>query len=580
MGETPKPGRFEPRRSLRLALIPAVGLAVVAFTTPAHAEGATTVSVVPASLSIPAPGTAPDAVPVTQPEPAAVQTGISSVVASVLVEPTGDGSAVDPVAASGVAPVEAPGEVPTSVESPANQPAPAPPEDVPQGSPDTSNDVVVPTPPQDGVDPATTAVISGAPPANAAPVATGVAPQAETAGDPVEIRPTRQYQSTPKQYQRRRTVDDQPSEERSAASHLPAKPTGRDGKVHVVRNASKSVQILSLICADIGSQNPVLSAGDEAPKSDWNIKQIGGCIVDLSGSEDLPEDVPTATQCESASQYQPQSGQYQTAPCEPGAGESADASSTTPSDCLPPDVGESIDQVAPIEIVIGDSYPFDASTDREADASTSRVTCAASPPVGTATAPAVANPQGRAGAGVETATGTATPASAVSQPVETPTAARAIEAGKPAGRGPVARSTTVNRSSVPAWIKTATPLPAARPSVRAKPHAVGRKHRASPRTNRERSTPRSRFEALRAQRSEPSPSSGALTFGGSAWLAAAALLLLFALGSFGMAIAGLPGPAMPALLRHLRSRVTSKGLSRHSVDGMDAKGHRGIRYRD
>ena len=71
-----------------------------------------------------------------------------------------------------------------------------------------------------------------------------------------------------------------------------------------------------------------------------------------------------------------------------------------------------------------------------------------------------------------------------------------------------------------------------------------------------------------------------MTFGGSAWLAAAALLLLFALGSFGMAIAGLPGPAMPALLRHLRSRVTSKGLSRHSVDGMDAKGHRGIRYRD
>lgn len=560
MGETPKAGRFGPSRSLRLALVPATGLAVFAFTTPAHAEDASAYSLVPPSLT----SSAPDAVQV-QPDPSEVQTTVSSVVGSIPVVPAGDGSATDdPVPALEAAPVAQPGDASTSAESPANQAVTAAPEDS-SALPESPSDPVATQPVQDAVDGSVTAAIS-------VPEARAAATRLETAADLVESHSSTQYQSTPKQYHASPAVDLQPSKEPRTAIAPHTNRTVRGGRPHVALGSSKSVQILSLICADIDRDNPVFSAGVEAAKSDWNIAQIGSCIVDLSGSDEVPGDVATPSECESGSQYQPQDGQYQTVACEPGVGESSDATSTAPTECIP-EIGEAIDQVAPIELVIGEFSPFDGST--------TPTTCAGSPigGTGTATAPVVANPQGAGGVGAEAGTVTPTPASPVSQqPVEKPTPQ--VERGKHRASHRVSGTKTVDRSGVGGWVSTARPLQSRPQAARAKPRPPADTRRMAPRLNPETSGPPARFEALQAERPERSSSSGAPTSGGSAWLAAAALLLLFALGSFGLAVAGIPAPAGPAALSRLRSRITSKGLSRHPIDGTHVDGPQGIRYRE
>lgn len=555
MGETPKSRRFGSELPLKLALVPAAGLAVFAFTTPAHAENASTFSVVPTSLSV----SAPDGGGAIQTEPGGAQAIVASIVDSVPIEPAGDGSTADPVAAFEAAPVEQPADVPASTESPANQDTSA--------MPDTPTDPAVAQPAQAELDQVTSMVISSAQPSSATPEARPTASPTEPATDAVESRPSTQYQSTPKQYQPLPAVHRQPSHARRTAIAPPAKRAVREGRAHGVRESWKSVQILSLICADIDGENPVFSFGDAASKSGWNIAQIGNCIVDLPGSEEAPETVATPSECESASQYQPQEGQYQTVACAPGVGEPAGGNPTATTECIP-DLGVAIDQVAPIAIVIGDVIPFDGSRN-----------CAGPPAEpGTATAPTVASPSGPGGTDAVTGTGTPIPASPVSQPVEKPTPP--VERGKPRVSHRVSGTPTVDRSSFRAWTAAAQSLPLRFQSAPAKPRSAGAKHRAPARANPETTGPPSRFGSLQAGRVERSSSSAAPGSGGSAWLAAAALLILFALSSFGLAIAGIPGPVAPALLRRIHTRITSKGLSRHPTDARQAPGPQGIRYRD
>jgi hypothetical protein len=573
VGETPKSRRFGPR-PLKLALVPATGLAVFAFTAPAHAEEAASSSVTPATLAVTAPSQ-PAAAEVAQPALGEAQAAVASAVASIPDEPAGDGSAADRVAAFAAAPVEQSADVQTSAESPANQPVSSAPAE-PGGSTESSNDVTA-QPAQEDVDHATSAAISPVEPSSAAPADAATASRAQTAADPVESRPSTQYQSTPKQYQPVQTVDHRLSGERPTRIALAPKRAARAGKPIALHRSSKSVQILSRICADIGGENPALSSGDELRKSEWNVAQIGGCIVDLSDANDVPEDVATAPDCESASQYQPQDGQYQPVACEPGVDEPIDAGSTASSDCVP-DVGTSIDQIAPIEIVIGDSGSLDDPTGQDFVSSTGPVTCVASPLAGTATAPAAASPQVPGVAAAEAQTSPAVP-SPVSQPVEKPTPS--TESQKHQVHEQASASATVDRGGHGRWVGTARPLWSRPHSARPTPHRAPEKHRAPLRTSPETRGPPSRFEALQAQRSERSSSSGAPASAESAWLAAAALLFLFALGSFGLAIAGVPGRgAAPARLTLLRSRMTSKGLSRHPTDRPNVDGPRGIRYRD
>jgi hypothetical protein len=573
VGETPKSRRFGPG-PLKLALVPATGLAVFAFTAPAHAEEAATLSVTPATLAVAAPS-APDTPEVVQPLPVEAQATVASAVASIPDEPAGDGSAADPVAAFAAAPVEQSADVPTSVESPANQAASSALTE-PGGSTEGSSDVTA-QPAAESVDQAASAAISRAQPSSAAPADPATASPAPTAADPVESRPSTQYQSTPKQYQPVQTVDHRLSGERPTGIALAPKRAVRAGKPDALRHSSKSVQILSRICADIGGENPALSAGDELPKAEWNIAQIGGCIVDLSDVSDVPEEVATAPDCESASQYQPQDGQYQPVACEPAVDEPIDANSTAPSECVP-DLSTTIDQIAPIEIVIGDSSPLDEPAAQDVVSSIGPVTCVASPLAGTATAPAVASPQVPGVAAGQAETSTAMPRP-VSQAVEQPTPS--TESQKHHVHEQVSASTTVDRVGPARSVGTVRPVWSRPQSARPKPHPAREEHRAPLRTSPETSGPPARFEALQAQRSERSSSSSRPASAESAWLAAAALLFLFALGSFGLAIAGAPGRrAAPARLSLLRSRITSKGLSRHPADRTNVDGPRGIRYRE
>jgi hypothetical protein len=574
VGETPKSRRCVPR-PLKLALVPATGLAVFAFTTPAHAEESGALSVTPATVAVSVPS-APDATEVTQLALGEAQATVASGVASIPDEPAGDGSAADPVAAFAAAPVQQSADVPTSLESPANQAAGSVPAE-PGGSTESSSDVTA-QPAEQNADEAASAAISRPQPSAAPSTDPATAPGAQTAADPVESRPSTQYQSPPAQYQPVQTIDHRLSGERPARTALAPKRAVRAETPNALRHSSKSVQILSRICAGIGGENAAGSAGDELLKSEWNITQIGGCIVDLSDASDVPEEVATSPDCESASQYQLQDGQYQPVGCEPAVDEPLDANSTAPSDCVP-DLSTAIDQIAPIEIVIGDSSPLDGPTVQDVVSSTGPVTCVVNPLAGTATAPAVASPQVPGVSAGQAETGTAMPRP-VSQPVEEPTPS--TKSQKHQAHEHVSAITTLERRGPARWVGTARPLWSRPQSARPRPHPVREKHRATPvRTSPVTSGPPARFEALQAQRSERSSSSAATASAESAWLAAAALLFLFALGSFGFAIAGAPGGgAAPMRLSLLRSRITSKGLSRHPADRTNADAPRGIRYRD
>jgi hypothetical protein len=564
--------RFGPR-PLKLALVPATGLAVFAFTTPAHAEESGALSVTPAAVAVSVPSAA-NATEVTQLALGEAQATVASAVASIPDEPAGDGSAAGPVAAFAAAPVEQSADVPTSLESPANQAASSAPAE-PGGLTESSSDVTA-QPAEENGDQVASAAISRPQPSAAAPTYPATPSGTQTAADPVASRPSTQYQARPAQYQPVQTIDHRLSGERPTGTALAPKRAVRAGKSNALRHSSKSVQILSRICADIGGENPTLSAGDELLKSEWNITQIGGCIVDLSGANDVPEEVATSPDCESASQYQPQGGQYQPVACEPAVEEPIDANSTAPSDCVP-DLSTTIGQIAPIEIVIGDSSPLDEPAAQDVVSPAGPVTCVVNPLAGTATAPAVASPQVPGVSAGQAETGAAIPRP-VSQPVEEPTPS--TKSQKHQAPEHVSASTAVDRGGSARLVRTAR-LQGSRPqSARPRPHPAREKHQAPLRTSPVTSGPPARFEALQAQRSERSSSSAATASAESAWLAAAALLFLFALGSFGLAIAGTPGRGAPTRLSLLRSRITSKGLSSHPADRTNADAPRGIRYRD
>jgi hypothetical protein len=574
VGETPKSTRFG-LRPLKLTLVPATALAVFAFTTPAHAEESGALSVTPATVAVAVPS-APDAPEVTQLALGEVQTTVASAVASIPDEPAGDGSAADPVAAFAAAPMEQSTDVPTNVEGPANQPASSAPA-APDGSIESSSDVSA-QPAEENGDRAASVAISGPQPSAAAPTDPATASGTQTAADPVESPPGTQYQSRSAQYQPVQTIDHRLSGERPTGTALAPKRAVRAETPNALRHSSKSVQILSRICADIGGENPALSAGDELLKSEWNITQIGGCILDLSDASDVPAEVVTSPDCESASQYQLQDGQYQPVGCEPAVDEPIDANSTAPSDCVP-DLSTTIDQIAPIEIVIGDSSPLDGPAVQDVVSSTGPVTCVVNPVAGTATAPAVASPQVPGVSAGQAETGAAMPRP-VSQTVEKP--APSTKSQKHQAQEHVSASAAVDRGGPRRWVVTARP-PWSRPqSARPRSHSAREKHQAAPlRTSPETSGPPARFEALQAQPVERSSSSGTTASAESAWLAAAALLFLFALGSFGLAVAGASGRgAVPTRLSLLRARITSKGLSSHPADRTNVDAPRGIRYRD
>jgi hypothetical protein len=322
---------------------------------------------------------------------------------------------------------------------------------------------------------------------------------------------------------------------------------------------SKVVQVVSRICADIDPGNLNMSVDDSASKSDWNSGQIGACIIDLTSGEDPLEGIGTASPCASFSQYQPQSGQYQTPPCEPGLGDQAGQSTALPTGCLPQDVAASIEEVLPTGLVIGIAIPLEA-------------TCAASP-VGEGTSGSSASSP--ASSGVAPAAVPSFPASPISQPLVEPAPVRlpTVETSKPEPRRAIRPAEPTGTHRVPA-VTAAQPVLARDEAVRPESRVAGveKQHRRT--RPAAAAAPTSSVEALHAARvrtASGGPSDPTM----SAWLAAAAVLLLFGLASFATALAGIPRPGWSARLRHIGLRASSKGLS-----GDPFGGRRGIRYRD
>ena len=105
-----------------------------------------------------------------------------------------------------------------------------------------------------------------------------------------------------------------------------------------------------------------------------------------------------------------------------------------------------------------------------------------------------------------------------------------------------------------------------------KEHATPSPRRAEARGSTHRS------EALEA-RPERTASGAPSASSTSPWLVATGLLLLFGLASLASAIVGSAGTVSPVLLRDVRLRATSRGLSRHPI-GTQSRRQQGIRYRD
>jgi hypothetical protein len=461
---------FHSSRTVKFALVPAVGLAVFAFANPAHA-GDTIVD--PPPLPTEETSFATDVVVVRDP-----------VVASTAIEPAGDGSAV---AVATV--IEPPAPAPAAVEMPANKA------------------VAIEADPSPGAtDPAPSAVI---PPADVTPQADPPVPAAQP--------PARQYHAPPEQYQPAHAVGRQTPRIR---------PERREPKVHskprataprVPHEASKLVQIVSRICADIDPGNLISPVENETANSDWNIGQIAGCIVDLIGDQVPLEGVVAPSPCSPGAQYQPEGGQYQT------------------------DVG----------------------------------VCAPSSPI-----PAVSVSPGSAGGPELGASIPAFPASPISPPV---VEAATLPAPRVAsGRAPKPRAVRPAHKARADHVLAVTGEHASPPSndvFRPRPRVrEAAEQRSAHAAVLRISGPRTRVEALRAQ-PERVASDAPAGSGTSAWLVAAAMLLLFGLASLASAMVGTVATNRPVGLRQLGLRVSSKGLSKHPL-GRDARGGRGIRYRD
>jgi hypothetical protein len=550
VGKTPKSAPFRSSRRVRLALVTALGLAVVAFAVPAHAGTSSVTSLDPTAtlndeaLSATDTGSGLDSVDVTTP------LGSPSTPSG----PPGGGSAGGAAAAI-VTPEMAPTD---ELEMPANKAVALEADTGIAASDPTQGDAQ--SPPVADVSDTTPAAISPTPVESE--VARSVVNDSSVS-EPVRSPVNEQYHPSSRQYQPRRVVDDLPRRASRGAAHSVGRWALHNQGSRMLKHESKFVQIISRICADIDPGNPLASAENATANTGGNGSQIGGCIVDLTGNDPSVEGVATPSPCVDGSQYQPASGQYQVPPCDQGLGEQPAPNAPAAAECISSDVLSSIDQVLPTGIVVGIASP---------------VTCASSPAAPPPSGTGASSSGGPVG-GPETATSIpAFPASPISPPRVEPTTSQAQPAEKAK-----AKTHRAVRSVAQTGADDVLAAAAVHPSlannqtspVAASGVGPAQKKRHVPARVPVTRGSRTRVEALEAQRvgtASGHPSS----FSGSAWLAAAVLLLLFGLASFASAIAGTP---KPAVLRHVGVLVSSKGLSKHPLGGRASR-QRGIRYRD
>jgi hypothetical protein len=555
VGKTPKSATFRSSRRVKLALVPVVGLAVVAFATQAHAGTAGVISLDPTATvneetsSATETAAALDSVGVTSP----------TTTPSTPTEPTGDGS-VAGAATAIETPVTA---APDGLEMPANK-AVALEADMGIAATDPiQNSVQVP--PVMDVVATPTAAIS---PTQADPPVAEALTTDQSVPEPVASHATRQYHPSSKQYQHRRTADDHGTRVRRRPLRSVAASVVRVRGSRVLQHPSNLVQIMSRSCAYIDPANLLVSGENAAANTGWNVSQIDGCIVDLTSDGPSAEGVAAPSPCAAESQYQPVSGQYQPAPCDQGLGEQPPPEQPAPSvpaqvGCVPADVTTAIDQVLPTGVAIGIGSPM---------------ACASSPPAPVASGSAASTSAGAVGGPETSASIPAFPASPISPPLTEPAATQTQpgEISKPKTRRIVHPAETTAAEHVlavaavqPSLASNEVPPTRVVPAQERRPVSI-----RVPETRGSRT----RVEALEAQKVGPASGSRS-TFSGSAWLTAAVVLLLFGLASFASAIAGMPGTARPAPLRYLGVRMTGKGLSRHPLGGQ-TRAQRGIRYRD
>jgi hypothetical protein len=480
-----KSALFHSSRTVKLALVPVVALGVVAFATPAHADDTT----------------------VVPPDPPVVLNDVSSLpdlvleqapVVAALTEPAGDGSA--------------------TAAATADEPSAPVPADTAEMA--ANNAVATEAEPSPVSTDATEAVRAEAiPPAQVEPPHTVAAPSSEP--------PTRQYQPASTQYQPADAVVVHTPRIQREEPRKARRPKPRDTAQRVPQHAAKLVQIMSRICADTGLGNLIIPVENAPSNSDWNVFQIGGCIVDPTGAGAPLEGVAAPSACPSEPQYQPSGEQYQTVDC---------------ANCITPD----------------------------------GAICVALPP-----APPIASSGTPAGGPELAASIPSFPASPISPPVVAAVAppAPAVHNGKPQKPRPARPPGPLSTNGV-LHVASVLPSPRTNPVLRLKPRVrqVEKEH-ATPSVRRaEIRGSRSRLDALepRPERTASGASSASST---SPWLVAAGLLLLFGLVSLASAMVGGAGTVNPVLLRDLRVRATSRGLSKHPL-GTRADRQQGIRYRD
>lgn len=480
-----KSALFHSSRAVKLALVPVVALGVVAFATPARADDTTLVPPDP-PVELNDVSSLPDLVLEQAP------------VVAALTEPAGDGSAAAAATAN-----ETPAPVPLdTVEMAAN------------------NAVASEAEPSPAATDAT-----GAVPAEVIPPAQ-VEPQ-NTAAAPSTGPPTRQYHPAPTRYQPIQAVVDHAPRIQRAEPRKIVPPKSRNTGTHGPQHASKLVQIMSRICADTDLGNLIIPVDNPPSNADWNVFQIGDCIVNPRDAEVPLEGVAASSACPSEPQYQPSGEQYQTIDC---------------TNCIAADGG----------------------------------TCVALP-----SAPPIASSGSPAGGPELGASIPSFPASPISPPVVAAVAPPAppVQNNKSQKARPV-RASRPPRTDQVLGVASVLPSPRSNPILRSERRVrhVDEEH-ATPRPRRtEIRGSTTRLKALKGppERTALEAPSASST---SPWLVAAGLLLLFGVASLASAIVGSAGTVSPVLLRDLRVRATSRGLSKHPL-GTRARREQGIRYRD
>jgi hypothetical protein len=482
-----KSALFHSSRTVKLALVPVVALGVVAFATPAHADDTTMVPPDP-PVELNDVASLPDLVVEQAP------------VVAALTEPAGDGSAA---AAA------------TAIETQ----APLPPDTVEMAA---NNAVATEAEPSSAAGDATEAV-----PAEAIPSAQ-VEPQSAVAR-PSSKPPATQYHPASTRYQPAEAVVGHAPRIERAEPRKTVRPKSRDTRTRGPRHAAKLVQIMSRICADSALGDLVIPVENAPSNSDWNVFQIGGCIVDPTGSDVPLEGVAAPSACTSEPQYQPSGEQYQPVDC---------------ANCIAVDGGACI------------ALP-------------------SAPPVATSASPA-GGPE--LGASIPSF-----PASPISPPIiaAVPPPAPAVQNSKTQPQKPrPARAARPARTDHVLGVASVTLSPRSNPATHPVPRVrhVEKEHATPSQGRTEIRGPTTRLEALepRPERTASDAPSASST---SPWLVAAGVLLLFGLASLASAIMEGAGTVSPVLLRDLRLRATSRGLSKHPL-GTRARRQQGIRYRD